>query len=109
MRCNFCSYSHKPDNPQLLRAHAELDIIEGKTRDIIPVVVWREGEFWLVEKAADGETVFPIGIIDPRPVEESEEEIQKRKEYDALVTKEEDREEEEESKAKEEKKNNLTL
>jgi len=95
MKCSFCSYSHKPDNPQLLRAHAELDIIEGKTRDIIPVVVWREGEFWLVEKAEDGEGVFSIGIVDSRPTIEDKEEIRKRKNYDSLVVKEEEEEKEE--------------
>jgi hypothetical protein len=96
MRCSFCSYSHKPDNPQLLRAHAELDIIEGRTNNSIPVVVWRDGEFWLIEKAKDGEAIFPIGIIDPRPAEESEEELEKRRAYDALVTIEEEEEKKEE-------------
>jgi hypothetical protein len=70
MKCSFCTYDHKPDNPLLLKAHAEGDILEGKTYGIIPVTVWRDGGFLLVEKAEDDERVYEIGIIDPRVVEE---------------------------------------
>jgi hypothetical protein len=90
MKCSFCSYNHKPDNPQFLKAHAELDILEGKTGGVVPVVVWRDGEFLLVSKENDGETVYSIGLVDPRPLVEDEETIRKRREYDASVTKEEE-------------------
>lgn len=70
MKCSFCTYDHKPENPFILKAHAEQDILEGKTRGIIPVVVWRDGAFVLVEAAEDGEQLYDIGIIDSRPVEE---------------------------------------
>jgi ClpP class serine protease len=70
MRCSFCTYGQKPENLFLLKAHAEQEIFEGNTRGIIPVVVWKDGEFYLVEKAKDGEQVYEIGIIDPRPKEE---------------------------------------
>lgn len=70
MRCSFCTYEHKPDSPSLLRSHAEEDIIQGVTRGIIPVVVWRDDGFLLVETAEDDERIYEIGIIDPRPVEE---------------------------------------
>ena len=69
MRCSFCTYDHKPENPFILKAHAEQDIMEGKTRGIIPVVVWDDGGFLLVE-AADGRQTYEIGIVDSRPVEE---------------------------------------
>jgi hypothetical protein len=69
MRCSFCTYDHKPENPFILKAHAEQDIMEGKTRGIIPVVVWDDGGFLLVE-AADGRQIYDIGIVDSRPVEE---------------------------------------
>ncbi len=70
MRCSFCTYGQKPENLFLLRAHAEQEIFEENTRGSIPVVVWRDSEFYLVEKAKDGEQVYEIGIIDPRPKEE---------------------------------------
>jgi hypothetical protein len=70
MKCSFCTYDQKPDSLFLLKAHAEEDILEGKTRGVIPVAVWRDGEFLIVEEAKDDERVYEIGIIDPRPVEE---------------------------------------
>ena len=69
MRCSFCTYNHKPENPFILKAHAEQDILEGKTRGIIPVVVWDDGGFLLAE-SADGRDTYDIGIVDSRPVEE---------------------------------------
>ena len=66
MKCSFCTYNHKPENPFILKAHAEQDILEGKTRGIIPVVVWDDGGFLLVE-SADGRQTYDIGIVDSRP------------------------------------------
>ena len=72
MRCSFCTYNHKPENPFILKAHAEQDILEGKTRGIIPVVVWEDGGFLLVELAEEGQRIYDIGIVDsrPKPVED---------------------------------------
>ena len=72
MRCSFCTYNHKPENPFILKAHAEQDILEGKTRGIIPVVIWDDGGFLLVESAEEGQQIFDIGIVDsrPKPVED---------------------------------------
>jgi hypothetical protein len=70
MKCSFCTYNHKPENPFILKAHAEQDILEGKTRGIVPVVVWEDGGFLLVESAEDGRQTYDIGIVDSRPVEE---------------------------------------
>jgi hypothetical protein len=67
MKCSFCSYNHKPENPFILKAHAEQDILEGRTRGIIPVVVWDDGGFLLVEEAKDGQQTYDIGIVDSRP------------------------------------------
>ncbi len=67
MRCSFCTYNHKPENPFILKAHAEQDILEGKTRGIIPVVVWDDGGFLLVEEAKEGQQTYNIGIVDSRP------------------------------------------
>ena len=71
MRCSFCTYDHKPENPFILKAHAEQDIMEGKTRGIIPVVVWDDGGFLLVE-AADGRQTYDIGIVDSTPKPEED-------------------------------------
>jgi hypothetical protein len=70
MRCSFCTYNHKPENPFILKAHAEQDILEGKTRGVIPVVIWDDGGFLLVESAGEGQQTYDIGIVDSRPVEE---------------------------------------
>ena len=72
MRCSFCTYDHKPENPFILKAHAEQDILEGKTRGIIPVVIWEDGGFLLVESAEEGQHIYDIGIVDsrPKPVED---------------------------------------
>ena len=72
MRCSFCNYDHKPENPFILKAHAEQEIMEGKTRGIIPVVVWKDGGFLLVEAAEEGERTFDIGIVDSRPKPEED-------------------------------------
>jgi hypothetical protein len=67
MRCSFCTYNHKPENPFILKAHAEQDILEGRTRGIIPVVIWEDGGFLLVESAKEGQHIYDIGIVDSRP------------------------------------------
>ena len=67
MRCSFCTYNHKPENPFILKAHAEQDILEGRTRGIIPVVIWEDGGFLLVESAEEGQHIYDIGIVDSRP------------------------------------------
>ena len=68
MKCTFCTYDYTPDNFPMLKAHAEKDILEGITRGIIPVVVWRDGTFILVKEAESNDRVFDIDIVDPRPV-----------------------------------------
>jgi len=72
MKCSFCTYNHKPENPFILKAHAEQDILWGKTRGIIPVVVWRDGGFVLVESAEEGEQLYDIGIVDSSVVPEED-------------------------------------
>jgi hypothetical protein len=72
MRCSFCTYNHKPENPFILKAHAEQDIMEGKTRGIIPLVVWDDGGFLLVEAAEDGQQTYDIGIVDSRLKQEED-------------------------------------
>lgn len=71
MKCSFCTYDYKPENVSILKEHAEKDIIEGITRGVVPVVVWRDNMFILVEKAEDGEQTYEIGIVDHRPINDS--------------------------------------
>jgi len=72
MKCSFCTYNHKPENPFILKAHAEQDILEGVTRGIIPSVVWRDGEFTLTLTPAEDEQTYDMGIVDSRPKPEED-------------------------------------
>jgi hypothetical protein len=69
MKADFSSWAHKPENPVILKAYAEVAILEGVTRGIIPSVVWRDGEFTLTLTPQEGEQTYDMGIVDSRPVE----------------------------------------
>jgi hypothetical protein len=70
MKSDFSTWAHKPENPVILKAYAEVAILEGVTRGIIPSVVWRDGEFTLTLTPQEGENIYDMGIVDSRPVEE---------------------------------------
>ena len=70
MKADFSNWSQSPDNFVTLKRYAEASISEGVTRGEIPSVVWRDGQFTLTLSPLEGEQVYEIGIIDPRPVEE---------------------------------------
>jgi hypothetical protein len=69
MKADFSNWAHKPENPVILKAYAEVAILEGVTRGIIPSVVWRDGEFTLTLTPQEGEQTYDMGIVDSRPVE----------------------------------------
>ena len=69
MKADFSNWSHKPENPTLLRAYAENALLEGATRGIVPVVVWRDGEATLTLTPQEGEQIYDFGIVDRRVVE----------------------------------------
>ena len=48
-----------------MKMHAHECMIEGNTKGITPLVVWREGSFVLVAEAEEGEVVH--ATIDPLP------------------------------------------
>jgi hypothetical protein len=73
MKADFSTWQHKPDNPSLLKAYAELAIMEGLTGDIIPKVVWRDGELTLTLNPEEGEQVYEYHFEDRRPKAEEEE------------------------------------
>jgi hypothetical protein len=70
MKCSFCTYNHQPTNPILLKAHAELEQLEGKTDGKVPVIVFRDGDFIIVKEAEEGEQTFFFNIQDILPKEE---------------------------------------
>lgn len=64
MKCSFCSFEQQPTNHVALKAHAELEQIEGKTNGKVPVVVFRDGDFLIVEEAEEGEQTHFFNIQD---------------------------------------------
>ena len=90
MKADFSNWSHKPENPTLLRAYAENALLEGATRGIVPVVVWRGGEATLTLTPQEGEQIYDFGIVDRRVVEIPEEVREALDAYDDAVTAEEE-------------------
>jgi len=70
MKADFSNWSLSPDNFVALKRYAEEAIVEGTTRGKIPSVVWRDRQFTLTLSPLEGEQIYEIGIIDPRPVEQ---------------------------------------
>jgi hypothetical protein len=69
----------------LLKAYAELAIMEGLTGDIIPKVVWRDGELTLTLNPEEGEQTYEYIFEDRRVKEEI---IQEEAQEDSLETEE---------------------
>jgi hypothetical protein len=90
MKADFSNWAHKPENPVLLKAYAENALLEGATRGIVPVVVWRDGEATLTLTPQEGEQIYDFGIVDRRVVEIPEEVKEALEAYDEVVTAEED-------------------
>jgi len=90
MKADFSNWSHKPENPLLLKAYAENALLEGATRGIVPVVVWRDGEATLTLTPQEGEQIYDFGIVDRRVVEIPEEVLEALEAYDDAVTAEEE-------------------
>lgn len=83
MKADFSTWKHNPDNPALLKAYAELVIMEGLTGDIIPKVVWRDGELTLTLNPEEGEQTYEY-IFEDRRVKQ--EDIQEEVEEDNSET-----------------------
>ena len=90
MKADFSNWNHKPENPVFLRAYAENALLEGITRGIVPVVVWRDGEATLTLTPQEGEQIYDFGIVDRRVVEIPEEVKEALDAYDDAVTAEEE-------------------
>ena len=93
MKSDFSNWSHKPENPILLKAYAENAILEGVTRGEVPVVVWRDGEATLTLTPQEGEQIYDFRIENPLIPEMSEETKLAIEAYDNSVIVEEDEEE----------------
>ncbi len=90
MKADFSNWRHKPENPVFLKAYAENALLEGVTRGIVPVVVWRDGEATLTLTPQEGEQIYDFGIVDHRVEKLTDEMIEKLKAYDEAVTVEEE-------------------
>lgn len=66
MKSDFSTWTHQPMNPVLLKAYAENALLEGITRGIVPVVVWRDGEATLTLTPKEEEQIYDFGITDYR-------------------------------------------
>lgn len=69
MKADFSSWTHKPENPTILKAYAENAIIEGVTRGEVPSVVWRDGEATLTLTPQEGEQTYDFKITNPLAIE----------------------------------------
>jgi hypothetical protein len=78
MRCiDECGYKQKPDNLEILTRHIEECLAYGACQRLTkdPSVVWRDGEFAVVEEPNKSDTYFPITLIKKEPVELTEDMI----------------------------------
>ena len=90
MKADFSNWNHKPENPIILKAYAENALLEGATRGIVPVVVWRDGEATLTLTPQEGEQIYDFGITDRRVVEVPKEVLEALEAYDDSVIGEEE-------------------
>jgi hypothetical protein len=90
MKADFSNWTHKPENPIFLKAYAENALLEGATRGIVPVVVWRDGEATLTLTPQEGEQIYDFGIVDRRVVEIPEEVKKGLEAYDEIAILEEE-------------------
>jgi len=65
MKSDFSNWTHRPENPVILKAYAESAIVEGLTGGQIPKVVWRDGEATLTLAPKDGEQTYNFNIENP--------------------------------------------
>jgi hypothetical protein len=67
MKCEYCSWSAKPDLLPSVTAH-----IESSHKDLYPIVVWRKGEFVVTKKKKKNEAEFDVNVVhlDPAPFPE---------------------------------------
>jgi hypothetical protein len=65
MKSDFSNWTHRPENPVILKAYAESAIVEGLTGGQVPKVVWRDGEATLTLAPKDGEQTYDFNIENP--------------------------------------------
>lgn len=66
MKCiDGCGYQQKPDNLNSLVRHIEECLTEGVCQRLKkdPFVIWKDGEFSVVEKVTKKDRVFSINLI----------------------------------------------
>lgn len=73
-----CGFQSKPDNLKVLTRHIEDCLSTGACRRLKkdPFVVWRDGEFTVIEKKPlKKDRVFPVELIHKKPIELTEDKI----------------------------------
>ena len=57
-----CGFQAKPENLDVIKSHVEECLSEGACRTLKndPVIVWRNGQLTVAEKAKKNETTFPV-------------------------------------------------
>jgi len=66
MKCTEdCGYKAKPDNLDVIKAHVEECMRSGALRRLKkdPVILWKDGEFTVAEKALKKDRVFDVTFI----------------------------------------------
>jgi hypothetical protein len=78
MKCiDGCGYNQKPDNLDTLARHIEECLVDGVCQKLKkdPYVVWKDGEFSVVEKVTKKDKIFPITLIKKEAIELTEDMI----------------------------------
>ncbi len=66
MKADFSTWTHHPENVQVLKAYAELAVMEGLCGDNVPKIVWRDGELTLTLNPKEDEQIYEPVIIQDR-------------------------------------------
>jgi len=84
MKCiEDCGYRAKPDNLDILKSHLEECLRSGASRGLKkdPVIIWKDGEFTVAEKATKKDRVFDVQLTKKEPVKLTEDLIKKPSDY----------------------------
>ena len=84
MKClEDCGYRAKPDNLDILKAHLEECLRSGASRRLKkdPLIIWKDGEFTVAEKATKKDRVFDVQLIKKEPIKLTEDMIKTPSDY----------------------------
>jgi len=84
MKCiEDCGYKSKPDNLDVLKSHLEECLRSGASRRLKkdPVIIWKDGEFTVAEKATKKDRVFNVELVKKEPIQLTDDMIKKPSDY----------------------------